>query len=65
VLLLLWTDSARWAEAVCTRPRYDHSNRVVLNGQIRVRQGWGGGGAWCGGGVVEAWRTQGTRQLEV
>ncbi len=39
--------------------------RVVLNGQIRVRRGWGGGGAWCGGGVAEAQRTQGTRQLEV
>jgi hypothetical protein len=43
----------------------DAAIRVILNGQIRVRRGWGGGGAWCGGGVVEARRTQGTRQLEV
>ena len=39
--------------------------RVILNGQIRVRRGWGGGRAWCVGGVVEAQRTQGTHQLEV
>jgi len=38
---------------------------VILNGQIRVRQGWGGGRAWCSGGVVEARRTQGTPQVEV
>jgi hypothetical protein len=27
--------------------------RVILNGQIRVRRGWGGGGAWCGGGAED------------
>ena len=42
-------------------------NRVILNGQNSGAAGWGGGGggAWCVGGVLEARRTQGTRQLEV
>ena len=42
-------------------------NRAILNGQNLGAAGWGGGGggAWCVGGVLEARRTQGTRQLEV
>ncbi len=35
------------------------SIRVILNGQIRVRRGCGGGGAGTGRGAVEAWWRRG------